>query len=61
MSPSQTREDAYGLPFLADRQIDDDTLLLAASYDRAATIIDAQRAFKLLLPPSALNHDLEIS
>jgi lactobin A/cerein 7B family class IIb bacteriocin len=48
--PSQTHEDAYGLPFLTDRQIDDDVLLLAASYDRAAAIIDAQRAFKLLLP-----------
>lgn len=59
--PSQTREDAYGLPFLTDRQIDDDILLLAASFDRAATIIDAQRAFKLLLPPSAPNHDVEIS
>lgn len=53
MLPSQTREDAYGLPFLTDRQVDDDTLLLAASYDRAATIIDAQRAFKLLLPAPA--------
>lgn len=50
MVPSQTRDDAYGLPFLTDRQVDDDTLLLAASYDRGAAIIDAQRAFKLLLP-----------
>lgn len=61
MLPSQTREDAYGLPFLTDRHVADDTLLLAASYDRAATIIDARRAYKLLLPLSAPRHDVEVS
>ena len=61
MLPSQTREDAYGLPFMTDRQVADDTLLLAASYDRAATIIDTQRAYKFLLPAPVPNHDVEVS
>ena len=61
MTPSQTREDAYGLPFLTDRQVEDDTLLLAAAYDRAATIIDTQRAYKLLLPTVVPNHEAEVS
>lgn len=61
MVPSQTREDAYGLPFMTDRQVEDDTLLLAASYDRAATIIDAQRAYKLLLPKPIPSIDVEVS
>lgn len=61
MVPSQTREDAYGLPFLTDRQIEDNTLLLAASYDRTSTIIDAQRAYKLLLPPPITSIDMEVS
>jgi hypothetical protein len=61
MSPSQTREDAYGLPFLTDRQVEDDTLLLAASYDRSAAIIDAQRAYKILLPLSATHTEVEVS
>lgn len=60
MVPSQTREDAYGLPFLTDRQVSDDILLLAASYDRTATIIDAQRAFKLLLPAPSIRTDVEV-
>lgn len=61
MVPSQTREDAYGLPFLTDRQVDDNTLLLAASYDRAAAIIDAQRAYRLLLPSPIPSIDVEVS
>jgi hypothetical protein len=61
MIPSQTREDAYGLPFMTDRQVDDSTLLLAASYDRTAAIIDAQRAFRLLLPPPIPSIDVEVT
>lgn len=61
MTPSQTREDAYGLPFHTDRQVPDDTLLIAASYDRAATIIDAQRAYKLLLPNRVTSSTVEVS
>jgi hypothetical protein len=49
-SPSHNKEDAYGLPFLYDRQVDDDVLLIAAAYDRNAAIIDAQKAFKIQIP-----------
>jgi hypothetical protein len=47
---SATREDLFGLPVALDRMIEDDVLLLCAAYGRYASLVDAQKSFKIVLP-----------
>jgi hypothetical protein len=44
------REEIYGLPFLSDPAIEDDTLLLCSAYSRAATLSDTQKSYKIVTP-----------
>jgi hypothetical protein len=49
MSLSSTDE-AFGVPFLRDRQLEDHVLVLCAAYTRTSTLIDVQRSYKLVIP-----------
>jgi hypothetical protein len=45
-----SREELFGLPFLTDRNIPDESLLLAAAFARGATLIDIQKSYKIVIP-----------
>jgi hypothetical protein len=45
-----SREELYGLPFLTDRNIPDEVLILAAAYTRSASLIDIQKSYKIVIP-----------
>lgn len=44
------REECYGLPFLADHDIPDETVLLCAGYGRRAALPDTVRSYKISIP-----------
>jgi len=44
------QDELYGLPFLRDRMIEDDVLILATAFGRRAPFIETQRSYKILLP-----------
>lgn len=43
-------DEFYGLPFFWDRQLEDETLILAAATARGAALIDVQRGYKISIP-----------
>lgn len=45
-----SREEFFGLPFLTDRAIPDETLMLGAAYARGAALIDVQKSYKIVIP-----------
>jgi hypothetical protein len=45
-----SREEFFGLPFLTDRNIPDETLLLGAAFARGAALIDLQKSYKIVIP-----------
>jgi hypothetical protein len=45
-----SREELYGVPFLTDRLIEDQVLVLCAAYTRSAALIDTQKSYKLVIP-----------
>lgn len=47
---SPVHEELYGLPFLADRMVEDSVLILCAAYGRRGAIGDTQRSYKILMP-----------
>lgn len=44
------RDECYGLPFLADHNIPDETVLLCAGYGRRASLPDTVRSYKISIP-----------
>lgn len=54
----QSRESAYGLPFLTDRHIPDSVLLLCTAFGKGSSLVDTQVSYKItmgspnLLPPA---------
>jgi hypothetical protein len=53
LSPS-SKEEFFGLPFLTDRAIPDETLILGAAYARGAALIDLQKSYKVVIPQVTL-------
>ncbi len=47
-------DELYGLPFVTDEEFTDDMLFMCAAPVRGSTIVDTQRAYKILMP-EALN------
>jgi hypothetical protein len=45
-----SREELFGLPFLTDREIPDESLLLCTAFARAASLIDVQKSYKIVIP-----------
>lgn len=45
-----SREELFGLPFLTDRAIPDESLVLGAAYARGAALIDLQKSYKIVIP-----------
>jgi len=45
-----SREDVYGVPFLTDRFLEDNVLVLCAAYTRAGSLVDTQKSYKLVIP-----------
>lgn len=44
------KDECYGLPFLADPEIPDESLILCAAYDKRAALPDTVRCYKMLVP-----------
>lgn len=44
------KEECYGLPFLADPEIPDETLILCSAYSRRAALPDTVRCYKMTVP-----------
>jgi hypothetical protein len=49
-----SREEFFGLPFLTDRAIPDESLILGAAYARGAALIDLQKSYKIVIPQVTL-------
>lgn len=45
-----SREELYGQPFYADKDIPEETLLLCAALGRKATMVDVVRSYKITVP-----------
>jgi hypothetical protein len=45
-----SREELFGLPFLTDRSIPDETLVLGAAYARGASLVDLRKSYKIVIP-----------
>lgn len=45
-----SREELFGMPFLTDRMVDDETLLLCAGFSRRGALLDTQKSYRLLIP-----------
>lgn len=45
-----SREELYGLPFLIDRHLEDNHVVLCAAYTRGAALIDTQKSYKFVIP-----------
>ena len=44
------KEEAYGLPLLADVQTPDEALILCAAYGKRAALIDTVKSYKVTIP-----------
>lgn len=48
-----TKEEAYGLPFMADERIPKQALILCVAYGRDARLVDTRKAYKITIPRRA--------
>ena len=44
-------EDLYGVPFLVDKGFESHVLILCAAFARGGSLIDTNRAYKIVIPP----------
>lgn len=44
------RDEFYGLPFLSDRQVPEEALVLCAAYGRRASMVDVVKSYKISIP-----------
>lgn len=44
------RDEFYGLPFLSDRQVPEEALLLCVAYGRRASMVDVVKSYKVSIP-----------
>ncbi len=44
------KDEVYGLPFFTDRMVEDYMLFIVAAYSRSASLVDARRAYKIVMP-----------
>jgi hypothetical protein len=49
----EARDQFFGLPVLADREIDDAAIFLCAGYGRDAAFVDTQVSYKISIPQDA--------
>jgi hypothetical protein len=45
-----SHEELFGLPFVTDRNIPDESLILGAAFARNAALIDIRKSYKLVIP-----------
>lgn len=45
-----SRESLFGVPYTADRMVDDGVIILAAAFARGGALIDTQKSYKLVIP-----------
>jgi hypothetical protein len=48
-----SREELCSVPFLTDRMVEDNVLILCAAYSRGGALVDTQRSYKLVIPTLA--------
>ena len=48
-SMSAGKDEVYGFPFLYDKEIPEDTLILCTAYERGSAMIDVKKSFKLVM------------